>query len=683
MYELVWKGSGYRIVSSPSRTDTVAVVPRTVSAHPYDHRELDLSVWKKFVRTGRSDLTELSDPIRQSWHRCREMGVNPGHGKCWDIRNEPELGEDFRILRELVQETRDQIYSLVRGKGLLVTVSDRRGYLVGMCGDYDTLLMADRLNFGPGANWSEKSVGTNAIGTALASGQAIRVTGCEHFCESHHGWICSAAPFYDIRGEVVGCIDISGPKTSDHSQALALAIEGARAIESRLFKSGALDFQQQSTRLLKAVFNAVRTGLVFLDTGGTIKAANPKASALLASDNDQLVGMAADNFFRIEKLSRLLTAESRSREHSGILLPHRSRATLRARAFPVLSRNHVPAGVLLVLEERQPKRVSISKTAVAATDPFSRIIGHSRVLHSTVDIARRIAALSTTVLITGDSGTGKDVLARAIHEASPRAAGPFVAVNCGAIPADLIQSTLFGYVEGAFTGAHRKGRRGQFEAASGGTLLLDEIAEMPLPMQVNLLRVLEEARITRVGGTKPIAVDVRVIAATNKDLEEETRQGRFRQDLFYRLNVVRINMPPLRQRGKDILLLANHFINEFSTKMHRRLRRVEADFYDLLTAYPWPGNVRELRHAMESAVALMPSDVLSKENLPEYILRAVPTVGGNSVSEPSFNLENLQREAILGAHAYFRGNITRMAGALGIGRNTLYAKLKKFGIVSS
>ncbi len=683
MYELVWKGSGYRIVSSPSRTDTVAVVPRTVSASPHDRRELDLSVWKKFVRTGRSDLTELSDPIRQSWHRCREMGVNPGHGKCWDIRNEPELGEDFRVLRELVKETRDQIYSLVRGKGLLVTVSDRRGYLVGMCGDYDTLLTADRLNFGPGANWSEKSVGTNAIGTALASGQAIRVTGCEHFCESHHAWICSAAPFYDIRGEVVGCIDISGPKTSDHSQTLALAIEGARAIESRLFKSGALDFQQQSTRLLKAVFNAVRTGLVFLDTGGTIKAANPKASALLANDNDQLVGMAADNFFRIEKLSRLLTAESRSREHSGIHLPHRFRATLRARAFPVLSRNHVPAGVLLVLEERQPKRVSISKATVTATDPFSRIIGHSRVLHSTVDIARRIAALSTTVLITGDSGTGKDILARAIHEASPRAGGPFVAVNCGAIPADLIQSTLFGYVEGAFTGAHRKGRRGQFEAASGGTLLLDEIAEMPLPMQVNLLRVLEEARITRVGGTKPIAVDVRVIAATNKDLEEETRQGRFRQDLFYRLNVVRINMPPLRQRGKDILLLANHFINEFTTKMHRRLRRVEADFYDLLTAYPWPGNVRELRHAMESAVALMPSDVLGKENLPEYILRAVPTAGGNSVSEPSFNLENLQREAILGAHAYFRGNITRMAGALGIGRNTLYAKLKKFGIVSS
>ncbi len=682
MYELVWKGSGYRIVNSPSRTKTAAVTAQSAPAIPHARHEIDPSIWKKFVRTGRSDLAQLSDPIRQSWHRCRKMGVDPGHGKCWDIRNEPELGEDFRVLRELVQETRDQIYSLVRGKGLLVTVSDRRGYLVGMCGDYDTLLTADRLNFGPGANWSEKSVGTNAIGTALASGEAIRVTGCEHFCESHHAWICSAAPFYDIRGDVVGCIDISGPKTSDHSQALALAIQGARAIESRLFKSGALEFQQQSTRLLKAVFNAVRTGLVFLDTEGTIKAVNPRASALLGIHHDQLVGMNADDFFRADKLSRSLKAGPPPRGDSGILLPHRNKSTLRARAFPVLSRNHVPAGVLLVLEERQRKTVSFTKGSVLERDPFRCIIGHSRVLHRAVDVARRIAPLSTTVLITGDSGTGKDVLARAIHDASQRAEGPFVAVNCGAIPADLIQSTLFGYVEGAFTGAHRKGRPGQFEAASGGTLLLDEIAEMPLPMQVNLLRVLEEGRITRVGGTRSIAVDVRVIAATNKDLEEETRQGRFRQDLFYRLNVVRINMPPLRQRDKDILLLANHFIDEFTRKMHRRLRRVEADFYDLLTAYPWPGNVRELRHAMESAVALMPSDVLGKENLPEYILKATPATSINSTLEPRFNLEDLQREAILGAHAYFRGNITKMAGALGIGRNTLYAKLRKFGIVS-
>jgi transcriptional regulator with PAS, ATPase and Fis domain len=309
-------------------------------------------------------------------------------------------------------------------------------------------------------------------------------------------------------------------------------------------------------------------------------------------------------------------------------------------------------------------------------------VGHSQVLKNAVSMARRIAPVSTTVLITGESGTGKDVLARAMHDASRRAGGPFIAVNCGAVPADLIQSTLFGYVEGAFTGARRKGRPGQFEAASGGTLLLDEIAEMPLPMQVNLLRVLEESRITRVGGTKSIAVDVRVMASTNKNLEEEARLGRFRQDLFYRLNVVCIVMPALRERGKDILLLTNHFIAEFTKKMHATLRRVEPDFYDLLAAYTWPGNVRELRHAIESAVALMQEDVLTRESLPEYIRKATPRPGKVSGAEPVFNLEDLQREAILAAHAFFRGNVTRMAKALGIGRNTLYAKLKKFGIVS-
>ena len=682
MYELVWKGSGYHIVSNPRRANTTAL-PQPAPVRPRSHREIDLSVWKQFVRTGNSDLTPLNEPIRQSWRRCREMGVDPGHGKCGDIRNESELGENFLTLRDIVQETRDQIYSLVRGKGLLVTVSDQRGYLVGMCGDYDTLLTADRLNFGPGANWSEKSVGTNAIGTALASAQPIRVAGCEHFCESHHAWICSAAPFYDIQGDVVGCIDISGPKTSDHTHALALAIQGARAIESRLFKSGALEFQQQSTRLINSVFNAVLTGLVYLDTSGMIKAVNPTASALLTIEAAQLVGMAASAFFRMENLSRFRKAAPAHYKHPGIVLPHRYNPTLQARAFPVLSRNRVAAGVLLVLEERQRGSVHPLGATDTGKDPFRRLIGHSRVLKSAVSMARRIAPASTTVLITGDSGTGKDVLARAIHDASRRAGGPFVAVNCGAIPADLIQSTLFGYVEGAFTGARRKGRPGQFEAASGGTLLLDEIAEMPLPMQVNLLRVLEESRITRVGGTKPVAVDVRVMASTNNDLEEEARLGRFRQDLFYRLNVVRIMMPPLRERGKDILLLANHFIAEFTRKMHAALRRVEPGFYDLLAAYAWPGNVRELRHAIESAVALMPpADVLTRENLPAYIRKASPRPGQTSGAEPVFNLENLQREAILEAHAYFQGNVTRMARALGIGRNTLYAKLKKFGLVS-
>jgi len=449
MYELVWKGSGYRIVSNPRRANAAAILQQAQPALSRSHREIDLSVWKQFVRTGNSDLIHLNEPIQQSWHRCREMGVDPGRGKCEDIRNEPELGENFLVLRDIVQETRDQIYSLVRGKGLLVTVSDQRGYLVGMCGDYDTLLAADRLNFGPGANWSEKSVGTNAIGTALASAQPIRVAGCEHFCESHHAWICSAAPFYNIQGNVVGCIDISGPKTSDHTQALALAIQGARAIESRLFKNGALEFQQQSTRLINSVFNAVSTGLLYLDTKGMIKAVNPTASALLTIEADQLIGMAAGTFFRAENLSRFLKAAPAHCEHPGVVLRHRYNPTLQARAFPVLSRNQVPAGMLLVLEERQRGSAHTGQSATAGEDPFSRLIGHSRVLKSAVSVARRIALVSTTTLITGESGTGKDVLARAMHDASRRAGGPFIAVNCGAIPPDLIQSTLFGYVEGA------------------------------------------------------------------------------------------------------------------------------------------------------------------------------------------------------------------------------------------
>ena len=294
-------------------------------------------------------------------------------------------------------------------------------------------------------------------------------------------------------------------------------------------------------------------------------------------------------------------------------------------------------------------------------------------------MARKAARTPSTVLLTGESGTGKELFAHGIHMASRRASGPFVAVNCGAIAAELIQSELFGYAGGSFTGADRKGRPGKFELADKGTLFLDEIGEMPLAMQVNLLRVLEERQITRVGGNRSVGVDVKIIAATNKDLEMEVAQGRFRADLLYRLNVVRIHVPPLRERGADVDILARAHASRLAAEFGLTFRGIEEAALARLRSYDWPGNVRELINALEHALNTMEGQTLKPEDLAGHVhgieagRRAEPKSHASSLRGQE---ADLIRDA-LGRHG---GNITRTSRELGIGRNTLYAKMRRLGI---
>lgn len=679
MYKLVRKGTGYRIVRSDGGADSSRRTVCTPLA-PFNHcSDIDLKTWKKHLLGKPSSDATVRDDISKSWARCTALGVDPGSGKCWDIRQDKELGNEFRLLRELTEDIQTEIYLLVKGSGLLVTVSDQRGYLLSMYGDHRALSAAEKLNFGPGANWSESSVGTNAIGTALAGAHPMRVAAREHFCESHHTWICSAAPIFDLRGEVIGCLDISGPTTSEHDDALELAIRGAKLIESRLYGNQCVELNRLAPNLIATVFNAVMTGLVHLRPDGRIAALNPKAAVLLGAPSDQLLGVAAEQWFELKKALATLRVHGQAYAASGLPVACRLQPGFDARLYPVLSPNGTLAGHLLVFNELQRPRISARTNANSSRDAFHKVIGQSPTIRQAIDTARQVAQTASTVLITGESGTGKEVLARALHEASSRRDGPFVAVNCGAIPSELIQSLLFGYVEGAFTGARRGGSPGKFEQASGGTLLLDEIGEMPLTMQINLLRVLEEGQLTRVGGIKPIPVDVRIVAATHQDLEMRAKNGEFRPDLFYRLNVIRIQLPPLRERDADIMLLAQHFIAELSGKLGRAVRQVSPEFYQALNSYNWPGNVRELRHALEAAITLMPGDLLTCETLPDHVrgMKTVPAQG----MPPTFNLQKVQEETIRRAHIHFQGNVTHMAKALGIGRNTLYSKLREFKII--
>ena len=313
---------------------------------------------------------------------------------------------------------------------------------------------------------------------------------------------------------------------------------------------------------------------------------------------------------------------------------------------------------------------------------FERILGQAPAFLEAIDQAKKVAPTETTVLLTGESGTGKEVLARAIHYASARADGPFVAINCAALPETLIESELFGHERGAFTGADRL-KRGRFELAAGGTLFLDEIGELAPAVQAKLLRVLQEREFERVGSTTTLRADVRLVTATNRDLERAVADGRFRDDLFYRLAVFRVHLPALRERGDDVLLLAGHFVRELGVKMGRGEPGLSRGARDILLAHRWPGNIRELQNAVERALIISDGGLLTSEQL-GITVRPEPSTGPGPTPPPppaaGEPLAELEKRSIVAALQRARGNKSRAAGDLGISRTQLYTRLKRFGI---
>ncbi|MDL1956645.1 MAG: sigma-54 dependent transcriptional regulator [Candidatus Desulfofervidus auxilii] len=307
------------------------------------------------------------------------------------------------------------------------------------------------------------------------------------------------------------------------------------------------------------------------------------------------------------------------------------------------------------------------------------LIGESEAIKKVKELIKKVAPTNASVLIRGENGTGKELVARAIHYYSRRAHGPFVPVNCAAIPEELIESELFGHEKGAFTGAHTR-KKGKFDLAHGGTLFLDEIGDMSLKTQAKVLRVIEEQRFERVGGTKTIEVDVRIVAATNKKLEEEINAGNFRADLYYRLNVVPIEIPPLRERKEDIPLLVEEFLKEFATESHLGLKEIEPEALELLKQYDWPGNVRELRNIIERLVIMTPGAVITAKDIPESIIQRKNNLDLFSLNNFKEAKALFEREFLRKKLQEFKGNITLTAQAIGLERSYLHKKLKFYGL---
>lgn len=449
--------------------------------------------------------------------------------------------------------------------------------------------------------------------------------------------------------------------------------------------------------ILGAIIESMDEGIISFDAEGRITHFNSVASKMLQLPPDCLAESRLDELMQNNGMTEMLLHKGKKIHDQEFLVESQGKRLHFLVGGRAIKNNQgdILGGVLTLRGIHHVRSLVTRMLGAQARYTFEDIIGSSPAIADTVKLARRVAGSSVTILLQGESGTGKELFAQAMHNAGPCPKGPFVVINCGAIPKELMESELFGFEEGAFTGARRGGQPGKFELAGGGTIFLDEIAEFPLESQVALLRVLQEKAVVRVGGSKPIPVELRVIAATNKDLSKEVNKGNFRQDLYYRLNVIALTVPPLRERKSDIMELARFFARVLGEQVGKAGVIISKEAEKLFLNYPWPGNVRELRNAIERAVNISMSSVIEPDHLPEKIrincaksgftekLPAAAAAAGAACSEFKqglISLEEAEKKIILDTLNHLNGNVTRCAKILGISRNTMYRKMREMNI---
>lgn len=514
--------------------------------------------------------SNIHPTLATSWVRSSHYNINP-YIESAPVKSQFTLNELEQLLLDSSLPYLKYFANIPGQSEFLLALSNKDGVLIQVEERPKFSKLAARHNFVAGAEWTEKTVGTNAVGTAIEERNNIYLSGLDHYSFGFSPYACAASPIFNLNnGEVLGVLDITGIGNELHFHSFGLVVAIARLIEKEI--NHQMGILQGNSMLGFNKFQPYRSG-----NGITIKCQN---------------------------------------------------------------------------------------TTVEIT-------GENSNFRSAFRDAEKAAKTNLSMLLTGETGTGKEVLARYIHYNSNRAQGPFIAVNCAAIPKDLVGSELFGYIDGAFTGASRRGQPGRFEQANGGTLFLDEIADAPMPVQVGLLRILEEKVSYRLGAAQGKPIDVRVLTATSQDLNTLIGKGLFREDLYYRLTGVIIDLPSLRERGQDIILLAEYFLNKCSTASFKNYV-LEPNLKQIMLEYNWPGNIRELRNVVERMAALTESESLTSE----LFFRCIH-------SRKPFRLrKDSDKEVLICTLKQARGNITRVAEMLGIDRTTVYRRMKKYGLVN-
>jgi sigma-54 dependent transcriptional regulator, acetoin dehydrogenase operon transcriptional activator AcoR len=633
--------------------------------------------WNQYIESNVLDMQLVRSDVAASWERCRQLGLDPYRPPQGRV-NQQLLRERAYHSQRLIRVAHpfmENLYNFVKGSGFQVVLTDESGFLLEVLGDTDIVCKAERVDLCPGGDWSESAKGTNAIGTVIVERQPVQIYAWEHYCQANHFLTCSASPIFDPEGQLIGVLDISGDYRFANSHTLGMVVAAVHAIENQLRFQKASDKLYMAYRYSNILLQNMSDGLISIDNNGIITEINAKAGEMFGVNPGTVKGRHVTQVY--QGASPEILSSAAGYEGREIILEKMGRK-ISSSASLLRDDAGITIGAVAVFRDVNSHALAKRPLVVVPRHyTFEDIVGESPAIAALKEWAKLAASSPSTVLIKGESGTGKELFAQAVHNASSRRNCPFIAINSAALPEHLIESELFGYEDGAFTGSRRGGQAGKFEIAHGGTVFLDEIGDMPLSVQTKLLRVIQEKKVARIGSAHERHVDIRFIAATHKDLKAETDQGRFRQDLFYRMNVLEIVIPPLRARMEDVPMLAAHLADKIAVRFNRSVL-LEQDFLTKLQSYTWPGNVRELENAIERAIIRAGDSGVLTAALLDPPTREVPPTESRSV--PLKSLRDAEKDIIAEALAFFAGNIQKTAAKLGIGRNTLYRKMKEYRI---
>ncbi|MEO0315139.1 MAG: hypothetical protein RI928_1595 [Pseudomonadota bacterium] len=610
--------------------------------------------------------------IRDSWMRCvHDHKLDPTRMQeaiilpNYEVREHQDQLEDFlHIARHGLQT----LYHQVAGLGYAILLTDSTGVTVDFMGDIQLDPSLRKAGLYLGSNWNERHVGTNGVGTCISTGAALTVHLDDHFDATHIPLTCTAAPVYDAAGHMKAVLDISALSAPQHKDSQHLALQMvqmyAHKIENAYFlhsyrnrwilrMSSAPEFLEVSPEYLLAVDAAGRV-VGYNRPAELLFSRNAPAGLMNALVSD-LIELTVDE---LPRYSAVLPADQRA------LKIHDSMQVV----------------FLSVMQPPRMPQSVVGQSSAAVIPPELRALTQGDpLLEKQIARAARLVNSPISILVTGETGSGKEYFAKALHQSSERRNGPFIAVNCAAIPDTLIESELFGYAPGSFSGASTKGKKGLIQEADGGTLFLDEIGDMPKAMQTRLLRVLSEKEVQPVGAVRPVPINVRVIAATHCRLESRVREGLFRDDLYYRLNGAHFTLPAVRER-EDLDWMIDRAISLQSSTNGQPSLSIDAEAKAVLIAHPWPGNLRELTNVIEFAVAVCVDRRISIGDLPEYLMHPEPAQTAEHLPVKDLSRDGQPAQLLLKQLESCHWNVTAAAQNLGISRMTLYRRMKQHGI---
>ncbi len=634
-----------------------------------------------FTQGKKIDENRIRFPILCSWKRCRTNRIDHR------LQASPIVFQDVAFARHqskyselmaLSAPIMEKIYVFLKGDGFVVALFDASGILLKVIGDSEVREKTATVNFVEGASWAEDAAGTNAVGTSIMENQPLQVFGREHYCVRSAHWTCSAAPIHDMDGNIIGALNITGSSEKVHSHTLGMVVMAVNDIETQLRLQRIFHIHELSDNYKNTIIDSISEGLLAIDGNGVVTHINDMAASSLGYLKKDIIHQDLWQILPIkknQKLHALFKDRQCVTDYELALVNNKKNISCLYTSRPIMIEEKCAGTVMLFSEIERARRLVMRMSGREARFFFADLIGKDLKFLEAVEMAKEASGSRSNILITGESGSGKDIIAQAVHNASNKRGGPFVAINCSSIPRELIASELFGYAEGAFTGASRGGKPGKFELADRGTLFLDEIGDMPIDLQTSLLRVLETKTISRLGDNAVTPIDVRIIAATNKDLRAEVLQKNFRQDLFYRLNVITIHMIPLRERKGDIPFFVKYFLVHLAGSLGKdQVTDVDANVMRIFMNYSWPGNVRELQNVLERSLNVCAESVITSQCLPEEFQRII--------TAPSYKpTDDYERQLIHRLIEQKNRNMTNIARQMGIARVTLYRKMAKYGLL--